>query len=303
MKIYFPFLLLIFVSACITNSDFERLRNDVNDLRRESFEVRKDINSLNEKTAGTVKEDSFMAVRESQAEMVSRLTEVSSSLQELRGRFEENRYYMEKTFKDNTSEKDLARVQIAGLESQVKALRDKFAAFDTQIKTGELTKEQLGPSAKNEGTGNVKPDATKQEQATDKNEAADNNAKAYEAAYQSFKEKKYKESRERFESYIKDFPKNDLAGNSQFWIAEAYYVEKDYENAVLAYETLFKKYPDSTKTSSALLKQGLSFIEIGDRKTGKIILGKLIEKYPDSKDAELAKKKLSELNKKPGKKK
>ena len=39
-----------------------------------------------------------------------------------------------------------------------------------------------------------------------------------------------------------------------------------------------------------------------DAKTGKIILNKLVEKYPNSKDAEAAKKKLAELDKKPQKK-
>ena len=52
-----------------------------------------------------------------------------------------------------------------------------------------------------------------------------------------------------------------------------------------------------------MLKQALAFGEIGDLKTSRIILNKLIEKYPDSKDAELAKKKIAELDKKPPKKK
>ena len=52
-----------------------------------------------------------------------------------------------------------------------------------------------------------------------------------------------------------------------------------------------------------MLKQGFAFIEIGDVKTGKIILNKLMEKYPGSKDAELAKKKVAELDKKSPKKK
>ncbi|MFZ2197353.1 MAG: tetratricopeptide repeat protein, partial [Thermodesulfovibrionales bacterium] len=87
-----------------------------------------------------------------------------------------------------------------------------------------------------------------------------------------------------------------------FWIAETYYAEKNYEDAILTYEALLKKFPDSKKTSSALLKQAYSFIEIGDAKTGRIILKKLVEKYPDSKDAELARKKLAEMDKKSSKK-
>ena len=131
----------------------------------------------------------------------------------------------------------------------------------------------------------------------------DKSTKSYDTALQAFKDKKYKESREKFEAFIKDYPKSELTDNAQFWIAETYYAEKNYEDAILAYETLLKKYPDSKKTSGAMLKQAFAFIEIGDAKTGKIILKKLVEKYPDSKDAELARKKIAELDKKKSKKK
>ncbi len=137
----------------------------------------------------------------------------------------------------------------------------------------------------------------------EKKEPRDEKTSSYDAAYQAFKDKKYKEAREKFEAFIKDYPKNDLTDNAQFWIAETYYAEKNYEDAILSYEALLKKYPDSKKTSGALLKQAFAFIEINDAKTGKIILNKLIEKYPDSKDAELARKKLTELDKKNSKKK
>ncbi len=239
-----------------------------------------------------MKEDSLSAVRESQADISSRLSEVSSNLRELQGRFEEYKYNQEKTLKDVVSERDIARAQIASVEAQLKALKDKLGPIE-------------GPSQK-PAEGKVESEQAKTEPAEEEHTKGNAGIKGntYEAAYQAFKDKKYKEAREKFEAFLKDSPKDRLAGNAQFWIAETYYAEKDYESAILAYETLLKKYPESDKASGALLKQGLSFIEIGDKKTGKTVLGRLLEKYPKSKEAPLAKKKIAELDKKPaGKKK
>ena len=297
-----PFLLLFLVSACVSNTDFYRLRSEVNDLRKESTAAKTEVDILREKTAGSVKEDSFTAVRESQAGMTSRVNDLSSSLQEIRGRFEENRYFVEKTLKESAGERDILRAQISSLESQMKVLKERMAVIEGMTKQREEMGGQQEPSAQVEGSGQ-KTEHVTPDKSPEKKDLRDERTKAYDAAYQAFKDKKYKEAREKFETFIKDYPRNDLTDNAQFWIAEGYYAEKYYEDAILAYESLLKKYPDSKKTGSALLKQAFSFIEIGDAKTGKIILNKLIEKYPDSKDAELARKKLSALDKKNIKKK
>lgn len=295
-------LLLSLLSACVSNTDFDRLRFDVNDLRRETTTSKAEIDSLKEKAIGTVKEDSFAAVRESQAAMTSRVSELSGSLQELRGRFDENRYFIDKTLKESTAERDILRAQISSLENQMKMLKDKMAAVEDAIRQKEAVSGQQEPSAQ-AGAPEQKTEPAIPDTSAEKKDVQEERTKAYDAAYQAFKDKQYKVSRGKFEAFIKDYPKNDLTDNAQFWIAETYYAEKNYEDAILAYESLLKKYPDSKKTSSALLKQAFSFIEIGDSKTGKIILNKLIEKYPGSADAGLAGKKLAEIDKKNSRKK
>lgn len=293
MKKFLPILLLLMLSACVSETDFYRLRSDVDELRKETSAAKTEVDSLKEKTAGAVKEDSLTAVKESQADVTSRLNDFSSGLNELRGRFEENRYFVEKALKEHTAEGDVLRAQISSLEDHIKMLKDKIAAMETAARLNEGAGGQQG-----EGGGAATLD--KSQKNTD---VQDESTKAYDTALQAFKEKRYKESREKFEAFSKDHPKSELTDNAQFWIAETYYAEKNYEDAILAYEALLKKYPDSKKTSGAMLKQGFAFIEIGDAKTGKIILKKLTEKYPDSKDAELARKKLAELDKKTSKKK
>ncbi|MBI5075094.1 MAG: tol-pal system protein YbgF [Nitrospirae bacterium] len=287
--------LVLFLSACVSGNDMDRVRSDLHELQRSSLEARKEIDSLKEKTSGVVREDSFTPVKESQADLFSKIHVTSSGLQELRGRFDENRYFTEKSLKEISSERDLLKAQIAGLETQIKMVKDRLSALENQGRPKEPANDAADASLKPNNTA-------KTEVETPVEPAADTKAKAYDAAYQLFRDKKYKESRERFEAFIREYPKTDLTDNAQFWIAESYYGEKDFESAILAYETLLKKYPDSDKVSSGLLKQGYAFAEIGDAKTGKIILNKLVEKYPNTKDAEAARKKLAELDKKPSKK-
>ncbi|MEW6214470.1 MAG: tol-pal system protein YbgF [Nitrospirota bacterium] len=278
-------------------NESSEIRKDLNDMKettnsmraeqsKEAEDLRKETNKLVEKTAHLTSKDDFNAIRESQVEIQSRLSDVSKELQLLTGRFDENRYFMEKTLKDSTTERELIKAQIMGIEGQVKDIKDRLSALENPIRQPkEPTKEQqkeIGKKAE---------------------EPPKDKIKMYEAAYNAFENKKYKEAREKFEAFIKEFPKDEVTDNAQFWIAETYYGEKDFEGAILAYETLLKKYPNSEKAPTALLKQGLSFIEMGDKKTGKVILEQLRERYPNSKETGVAKKKIEEIEKKTGKKK
>jgi tol-pal system protein YbgF len=281
------------LSACATSQDVDIVRYDINRLQRENLELKNEINSLHEKTKGIAKEESFNVVRASQAELQTVLSNLSRDIQNLSGRFDESKFHTEKTLKNTTTEIDIIKLQITTLEGQLKDIKIKLDTLESQVqKQKETAKEQ-----KKEGI-----DLSKKEEPS--GEDAVQGAKAkYEAAYAIFENKKYREAREQFESFIKEFPKNELTDNAYFWIAETYYREKDFEGAILAYETLLKKYPDSKKVPNALYKQAISFIEIGDKKTGKVLLEQVIERYPQSTESKLAQKKLTDFNEKPNKKK
>ena len=301
MRKVLTLLLLVLLSACASNTDMYRLRSEIDDLRKQTTAAKAEVDNLKEQAARAVKEDAFSAVRESQADTASQIRDLSSSVQEVRGRFDENRYFVEKSLKEAAADRDVLRAEISSIESQLKAIKEKLTLPEKETTHKEGTGDRQAASVQTEAAEITAGPAAPEPQ--EKDDQKDEKTKAYDAAYQDFTGKKYKEAREKFEAFIRDYPKNDLTDNAQFWIAETYYAEKDYEDAILSYEALLKKYPDSKKASGALLKQAFAFIEIKDAKTGKIILDKLIEKYPDSADAELARKKLAELNKKGPKKK
>lgn len=283
-----------FLSGCATSSDVDLLRQDINKLQSDSLLTGEEVKKLKEKTTGVAREESFNVMRESQAEIESRLSNISRDLQVLSGRFDENKYFVEKTLKDSSAEMDLIRAQISSIESRLKEAGDRLNGFESQIK--QLKETEKRPEEPQEGLQGSEEPAAKSGVTGDK-------AAKYEAAYDAFRNKKYKDARGKFEAFIKEFPKDQLADNAHFWIAETYHGEKDFEGAILAYESFLKAYPNSKKAPAALLKQGLSFVEIGDKKTGKVIFDQLIERYPKSKEAELARKNLEDLKRSTVKKK
>lgn len=285
------FTVFCLLSSCATTEQQDLMRQDLNRLRNENIYIKKELGNLKEKTSEVASEDSFNAVRKSQAEIQSQLSKVAGDLQVLNGRFEEHKYFVEKSLKDNSGETDLLKAQMTSIESQIKDLKEKGTMLENTLGVQkESLHKQIQEVEKKpeEQMKESKPRDESPYSLLDK-------VKRYEDAYNTFKEEKYKEARKKFEAFLKDYPRDDLSDNAQFWIAETFYREKDYENAILSYEIVLKKYKDSQKALSAFLKQGLSFIELGDKQTGKIILEQLGQRYPDSREAGLAKTYLQKL--------
>ncbi|MCX5717138.1 MAG: hypothetical protein NTW44_02285, partial [Nitrospirae bacterium] len=235
-------ILLLFFAGCITN-DLEVMKADINQLKKNSFDIKKEssetksafkteIAELKEKSAKetsdiksefkaelsalkekSVKEDSLNAIREGMVSLRSEVSGISKDLQSLTGRFDENKYFIDKSLKDKSSEIDLLRSQITALETQTKEMQTKLSS-KTEADATAKSKPDVKEEKKLETRETKAPEA--------KTPEINDPLKAYAAAYTAFKDKKYKEAREKFEAFLKAFPKDKLAGNAQFWMAEAY---------------------------------------------------------------------------------
>lgn len=286
----------IVLSGCATTSDMDSLKNELsnikselatqrknsNELKTTLADVSKDVTALKERTEGVVKEYAFTAIRESQSSILTQTSDLSKELQTMKGRFDENKYFIDKAIKELIAEKELQQAKITAFENEIKALkaREPVVKEDVPEKNGngkKAAEHPVSPEVKPEEDGPKDPQ------------------RLYDEAQIDFKEKRYPDARQKFEKFTKDFQKHALTPNSYYWTGESLFAEKKYEDAILAYETFLKKYPDNDKVKGAMLKQAYSFIEMGDRKTGKVILERIIEKYPTSKEAELAEKKIAEV--------
>jgi tol-pal system protein YbgF len=295
---------LLLLSGCATTSDLENLRSSVTNIQIEIMnqkkeiaqikasvtEMSKDINqtkaSFSEisRDVSSLREYSLAAMREGQTNLLAQTTAISKELQMLKGRFDENRYFMDKTIKDLLSEREVQHAKITSLENELKEIKAKIA-------NPPADKKDTSTSQESQKEASAQAPETKAAATADVNDPQ----KLYDDAHIDFKEKRYAQARQKFEKFTKDFPKHTLAPNSYFWLGESYYADKKYEDAILAYEAFLKKYPVHEKTRGAMLKQAYSFVEMGDKKTGKVLLEKVMERYPNSREAELAEKKIAEM--------
>ncbi len=272
------FVFALVITGCATTSEMETTKGDLTSLRMEQISLRKDVAQLKEKLSEMSRDlNAVTGIRDSQSSLLTQSSDFSKELQALRGRFDENKYYTDKVIREFRADRELQQAKIASLENAVKELRGK-------------PETEKGPA----------PEAAKEAAEAAQTKPAPPPSPAdpqrlYDEGQIAFKDKRYGEARQKFEKLINDHPKQALVPNAYFWIGESYYVQKKFEDAVLVYETLLKTYPSHDKARGAMLKQAYAFIELGDKKTGKVILERLIEKYPRSSEAELAEKKLSEI--------
>lgn len=115
----------------------------------------------------------------------------------------------------------------------------------------------------------------------------------YEQALKTIREdRNFAAGRDMMETFLKRYPKDDLAVNAAYWIGETYYAEKAYEQSILKFEEVIEKYGEHPKVASAMLKQALAFEASGDKATADLLLQRVIERFPLSGEATKAKQQL-----------
>ncbi len=224
---------------------------------------------------------SVSAPMNSTFELMTRLDEAQVEIQQLNGKLEEQAN------------------MIAELKKKQSAM---YADFDDRLQqvetklSGAKSAETSTPAVK-ESESSVspepKPAATP---AASPAPAAAGSQSPYQEAFAAFKNGQVAEAIAQFNALLAKDPTNLLANNAQFWLGKAYRVNKDSGSAKKAFNTLLEKYPTSQKVPEALVD--LSNIEIEQKNPAKAkeYLTRVITDFPSSKSAEVAAKKLQQLN-------
>ncbi|MBF0607278.1 MAG: tol-pal system protein YbgF [Candidatus Magnetobacterium sp. LHC-1] len=282
--------------GCASTDDHSQIRNDLNTLRSAQYAQKDELQEVKKRLAVVeaqkqqqqqkpAKSDVSDAIRESQENLNSRFEHLNKEMQQLQGRYEERKYYVDKMFGEGKTDRDVLKAQIENIENEIKELQLKMGRIDATLQQKGMAVLPPRNEANRELPQPTPPPPTPQAQPENGNVKT-----LYDAAIKDFQDGKFKEARDKFNRLIKDNPANPLAGNSHFWIAETYYREGSYEDAILSYDVVVKKYPGNSKIPAAKLKQAQAFIEIKDPRTAKVILQQLIEEFPKSTEAETAKK-------------
>ncbi len=117
--------------------------------------------------------------------------------------------------------------------------------------------------------------------------------KAYEVAYNAFRNGDYAGAIDQFETYLSRYPNSSLAPSAAYWVGNAHYASRDFEKAIQVQKQLIKTYPTSSKVPDALLNIASSQQETKGSKAAKATLKDLIKRYPFSDAANKAKRRLA----------
>ena len=117
----------------------------------------------------------------------------------------------------------------------------------------------------------------------------------YDAAFSLLKQGLYTRASDAFRAFTQKYPNSTLAGNSQYWTAEANYVVRNFGVALDEFNRVVNNYPDSAKVPDALLKTGYSYYELKNFEKACATLNEVGVRYPNTTVARLAEIRLAKM--------
>ncbi|MBI2205642.1 MAG: tol-pal system protein YbgF [Candidatus Rokubacteria bacterium] len=106
--------------------------------------------------------------------------------------------------------------------------------------------------------------------------------RAYAAALKMFRAREHGQAVLDFLDFLARHPKHRLAGNAQYWIGEAYFVQRDYRQAVVEFEKVLEHGLGHPKVPDALLRTGMAWHNVRDTQRAVDIWKRVMREYPKS---------------------
>jgi tol-pal system protein YbgF len=123
----------------------------------------------------------------------------------------------------------------------------------------------------------------------------------YALAYSKQKAGELAVARQLYVDFIRKYPRDELAGEAHFQLAESFFTEDKCPEALPEYGQLVKAFPNSKSMPTALLHSADCFQRLKNLDAAQAALDQVIKRYPGTDSAKKAKARLAEL-KKPAKK-
>ena len=105
----------------------------------------------------------------------------------------------------------------------------------------------------------------------------------------------YKQAITGFSELVMEDPSNELADNSQYWLAECYYSTKNYKRAALEFEKVFT-FPGTDKDDDSQLKLALAYQSLGNLVKAREEYQRMVDYFPSSEYYSRAKESLKQLS-------
>lgn len=281
------FLVLVADSASAQNNDMRAVMSRLDQIQRQMDTISKQV-YRGDPPADAISRPPMPSDNSGLAAAVDeRIGSIEGSMRQINNRLDEQDYAVGKLKQDFDLFKADFEVRMkeltAGNTAQAQAAPTPMAApadADTikQPVAAETasTETPAATTDKTPGASGPVPAGAVQDLPTE------NAAALYDAAFQALREQKYDRAEAGFASFMQKYPKDDLAGNAQYWLGETYYVRGNYAQAAKTFAQGYQKYPKSSKAPDNLLKLGLSLSQTGKKQDACVTLSQLGKQFPSA---------------------
>lgn len=187
----------------------------------------------------------------------------------------------------------LSETQAFNIEAAQKRQKDLYVDLDTRMRLIEKPVEPVAAEPPPNTLAPVNIPTAPNRPGVRGSKTPQSEGRAYDAAFQLFKEGNYSAALSAFNDFLAAYPNSSYAGSAQYWIGNAHYALRDYSASIAAQRKLLSVYPTNPKVADALLNIASSQQEMGDVNAARKTLEDLAAKYPQTPAADLAKKRLS----------
>jgi tol-pal system protein YbgF len=188
---------------------------------------------------------------------------------------------------------DETNVRLTSLSQDVEGVRDMIPqGGSAPVGPGGVP----GPGSPESATPTSPGGTTATPAAPPVNQTGTTPRRLYETAYADYTAGQWSLAIQGFETYLKTYPKSDLADDAQYYIGESYAGDNKFREAATAYEKVIRDYPSSDILPEAWYKAGISYDRLGQADKAREAFDFVVKTYPDSDAGRLARQNLDRLN-------
>ena len=227
-------------------------------------------------------------------EMMRRLEQLQTEVQQLTGKTEEQAYLIAEMKKSQSTMYSDFDERMQNLEKKTEGVKP------SDVESSSMQEGSVEPPAKEAEPPVAAPVAAPAPEAKqapiqkqDAVQASSGEEKQqYQQAYEALRNGHTAQAIAEFNALLGKNSKGEYANNAQYWLGEAYRVNQDMDSARKAFNNVIEKYPGSSKVPDALLKLGSIEIEQKNTARAREYLTRVTVDFPSSTAARLAAKKL-----------
>jgi tol-pal system protein YbgF len=194
---------------------------------------------------------------------------------------------------------DESNVRIAGLTSELQALRDTVlelqraaAAAAAAVQPAVPVDPNAPPPDPNAPPAPAPPVAAPPAPSI----AGVSPQRLFSEAQIDYYNSRYAVAISGFEGFVRSFPRDPNADDAYFLIGESHAAEKRFPEAIAAYNQVIQNYRGTNAVPDSYYKLGLAQDQSGQRDAARASWEALIKQFPDSSAAGLAKQALDRVN-------